>query len=688
MGAVLVAVGLTLLVSAASLAAMCFRFETLVSFLLTLHLFAWAEIMLIALALSVFGAFARPGILAGLGLSFAVATVVWSWRGRPRPIAIRPRLRWLWSCLRRPHLALLGLALAAGYPYLVALGLLTPQNDGDPLVYQLTRAALWRQRGGVGVIDVPSEPRLAVNPIVGEVGQATSFILAASERFVWLVQLSSVAALALGAFAIARRVGLSPSAALFGGLVVPALPVVATQSITGYNDLVVASFLVSAVAFVLGATRAELAPLLLAVALGIGTKFTAPFALPVVVLAGALGQPRRRWPAIGAVMVGGTLLGGGWYLVNLVRTGSLDGGLAALADQEARRSLGPVVETTQFLLLDSLERPGTARAGLLVVLGVGLAIAGIGAYQAACRRGINLALAGLIIFATPIVVEVASPALGWLFSKPWEARGYLSLANELRGSRASTLADGVGSWYGPLATVVGFAVMCVTISRVRRNVLARSAIAAATAPWIGIAILAIAIAYDPWRGRFLVALWVLNVAVWGVLERHRAVVLSIASVTALTFGLCLVAYYGRPLGIDQLSERSGPSIWGLERWQAQTMLRDSPRGHGERFVIREVERRVPADARIAVSVRSDDFVFPYFGAQLGREVRPIGPHETLPADAEWLAASPEAMPLGCSDAWRTVALHRSGWGLYRRSGPDTCLDSINIRRTPLGTAAG
>ena len=314
--------------------------------------------MLSALALSTLHEFARPGLLAALAAWLVAAVVAWRWRGRPRPVPVRPRLRWLAHSLRRTPTGFLAVALGAGYAYLVALGLFTPQNDSDPLVYQLARAAIWRQNEGIGIIDVPIEPRLDVNPIVAEVGQVSTLIMAGNEQFVWLVQLPAVAALALGAFALARRAGIPARGALFSAMLVPALPVVATQAISGYNDLVAASFVITATVFVLGRGRAELVPFTLAVALAIGTKFTTPFALPVVALVGMVGQPLRRWPTLLGAGVAGAILGGGWYVVNIVRTGFLDGGLASFAHQQPVLSIPSIAFSIQRLLLDSLELPG------------------------------------------------------------------------------------------------------------------------------------------------------------------------------------------------------------------------------------------------------------------------------------------------------------------------------------------
>lgn len=165
--------------------AACLRPGSLTGFLLTAYVVAWVEVVTTALLLSAFDAFARPGILAGLAVWLAAGYGVWILSGRPPPAAgLRARLAWLRAALRRPHLALLAIVLMPGYAYLVALGLFTPQNDGDPLAYQLTRAALWRQHESIEVFSVPQEPRLDVNPIVAELGQSTSLVLAGSERFV------------------------------------------------------------------------------------------------------------------------------------------------------------------------------------------------------------------------------------------------------------------------------------------------------------------------------------------------------------------------------------------------------------------------------------------------------------------------------------------------------------------------
>jgi hypothetical protein len=674
LGALLVALGTGVLGLSAWLWAACLRLRTLVGFLLAAYLTAWGQLVLSALALSTIDAFARVGVLVALVLWLAGGLVLW-WRlGRPRPVALGPRVSWLRTHIgQHPSLVLLVALLTGGYAYLVALGLWTPQNDGDPLVYQLTRAALWRQQESIGLIGVPIEPRLDVNPVVSEIGQATALVLAGSERFVWLLQFSAVGALALTAFGLARRVGLAPQTALFGALLVPALPVIAVQGISAYNDLVAASFVLGSTLFVLGRERREIVPFTLAIALAVGVKFTTPLLLPLVALAGALAQPARRWLTFAVAGALGVALGGGWYVVNLARTGDPDGGLSEFAGQEPVRTAEALLLSVQKLVLDSVERPGTAGPGVVAFMTVGLGVLAWGGYGVMRgRRDSTLAIAGLAIVATPWLVIALHAGLQALFGLLWEATGDDARADHIRIGGASTWADGVISWYGALATVVGVGVTILVIRGVRRRAIDRAGLILALAPWIGTTILAVGITYDPWRGRFLVAAWVMNIALWGLLQRRPAIAACVVAVSALTFCACLVQYFGKPSGIDVLSEKAGPSIWSLERWEAQTVLRGSPREMGEKLVIRFVEENVPDRAPIGVAVWGNDFRFPYFGPKLTRTVWMLQTASRIPPDVQWVVAAPEITPLGCAESWRRVAFDPSGWRIYRRLGPDTC----------------
>jgi 4-amino-4-deoxy-L-arabinose transferase-like glycosyltransferase len=93
-------------------------------------------------------------------------------------------------------------------------------------------------------------------------------------------------------FGIARRIGLCRREALFGGLVVATLPILALQASSAQNDLVVASFLVAAVLLLLDGSRFSPYLAALATALAVGTKTSAVVGLPFLSRCRSLCVPR------------------------------------------------------------------------------------------------------------------------------------------------------------------------------------------------------------------------------------------------------------------------------------------------------------------------------------------------------------------------------------------------------------
>ena len=200
-----------------------------------------------------------------------------------------------------------------------------------------------------------------MTPPNAEIADLFTMLVSGTQRFAGLVQLGAAITLALATAGVARRVGLGPAPAAFGGLVLLTLPVVTTQEWTALNDLVVASFLVTAVYFLLGSGRIEPALGGLATALAVGTKFTALLALPVLagaVLAvrGTKGAARLAWPLVAGVAAGSV-----WYVLNLAETGKVDGGLASSAGQTPD-TVGSILGTLHRFLFDVLDLSGSPSA--------------------------------------------------------------------------------------------------------------------------------------------------------------------------------------------------------------------------------------------------------------------------------------------------------------------------------------
>ncbi len=149
MGILALALALLVNVAAALLLAACLRFRSLASFVLSAYLLGWIQLLAVMYALSPVNRLTRPNLLLALTVLGIGAALTWSWRGKPVPplAAWRAQLAVLGA---DPMVRVLGAAIAVAYAYTLALALFTASNDGDPLVYELTRAALWRQQHAVG----------------------------------------------------------------------------------------------------------------------------------------------------------------------------------------------------------------------------------------------------------------------------------------------------------------------------------------------------------------------------------------------------------------------------------------------------------------------------------------------------------------------------------------------------------
>ena len=130
------------------------------------------------------------------------------------------------------------------------------------------------------------------------------------------------------------------------------------QAPTAQNDLVVAAL--PRHVGVLRARNDAREPALagLALALAIGTKFTAVLSVPVLLLLVLVASPGRgRWVRAASIAISGVAAGSTWYVVNLVQTGHVDGGLAQTASQNPR-SLHQALETLGRFGLDSFDLSG------------------------------------------------------------------------------------------------------------------------------------------------------------------------------------------------------------------------------------------------------------------------------------------------------------------------------------------
>jgi hypothetical protein len=662
------AAGVAALIAAAALLAACLRLRSPVAFVLAANLLAWGILVAMTLALSPASLVERWTTWTWLVLVLVGAAVCWLATGRPLPSAGRA-FGAVREALRDRAVATLAIpsALAVAYAAAVALG--TPENEWDALAYHLARAAFWYQAHGVGYIGNAIETRLNVSPPDAEIGLLLTMVLTGSQRFVGIVQLGALLACATAVVGLARRLGLGPRPAVFGGLLLVGLPVVLTQAWTALNDLVVASFLATAAYFLLGGAGVELALAALAVALAVGTKFTGVIALPLlVVLALAAPTTRRKLLGLGTIAAG-VAAGAVWYLVNFAETGRLDGGLAASANQNPH-SATAVLTTIQRFVFQLLDLSGSVSAdwrwnqpGGIGVLYRGV---GIGALIVAVvallrhQRGVAFwtpFIAGLVIATTPSLVTLSFHLLHSI--RHPTGRPVMDDPNLNAGATPS--------WYGPVGVVAVIAGIVVTFREVRRRAVPWLALALSLAPPALALVLAVAIVWDPWRGRFLVFGFVLAAATWGLLLRHRWLAWSLAGLAAVTTTLVLVDSESKPSGLRFPGSTDVTGVWDRPDWWTQSVLLDT-----DRAIFRTVEQRIPARATLALAPRRDELISPFFGRSLERRVVLVEAGRRVPDGAGWLVAAPAVRPRFCAADWRPLGPAQSGWLVSRRVGSTNC----------------
>ena len=639
--ALLAATGLT--VTAA------FPIQRAVELVLAVYVIAWAELIGLFLFLSAFDAVTRTALLAGLVLVFVAALATVFILGGSKRLPSSPRRAFGDTNEPRP-LVLLTVVVSVGLAYIIALIVGTPPNGWDPMNYHLARAAFWLQSGGVGYIKEAYDQRLNFNPPNGEIGFAFVLGVTREENLVGFVQFFAALACATGVFAIARRLGLGRAEAAFGALVFLSLPLVALQSSTAKNDLIVASFLVAALPFLLGDSRREIALGSIAVALAVGTKFTAAYGLAIL-LAIVLVAPRTLLPLrIAGLLAGGTA-GSYWYFVNARETSHF------LGDQSNVPGLTAPLHPPENLLsafgtlVDSLDLSGARGADVLIypLAGIVIAIALSAVYgEIGKKSGLVVAV---VVSALPLLLLLVSkqlgrPALVRLDDALGHPKGFLATGDSTTSS--PTTASDTASWYGPAGLLLVTTTGIAALSFARRKSIAAPNLVCALAPLGMFTLVALTLTYNPWLGRFFIFPVALSASLWGLALRSKGTAWATAALAGVTLVLSLVHYAEKPSGL-RLLDRSAPStsVWTMKRWQVQSQ-HDPAIGPVFRFLDQDVPRR----ASIGLALGANDFGYPAFGPHLDRKVElvPFG-SSARELDVGWLLASHE----------RTAEIDHSCW---------------------------
>jgi hypothetical protein len=641
-------VGVVLVLAAGACLAAILRPPGSVAFFLTAAMIGFAEVVLVAHALSFLDAYERRSFLAALaGIAAAAGIAVAVAKPPAPPVPSREAIRELAS---DTLVAVLLVVVVVELGYVAALAVFTPPVEYDAVTYHLPRAAFWIQRESVGFVPDATYGPIDDFPPNAEIAQSATMLVSGSVRWLGLVQLSALLVATLAIYGIATRIGFARRAAAFGALLFPTLPAVALQAPTAQNDLVVAGLVAATTFFALGRSRAEAALAGLCVALLVGTKVTAALVLPVLlVIALTVPTTRRRIDLLVAGSVG-VALGATWYLVALLR----DKGTAGTGDQPVGGSdgvMGVIARTTRYLI-QSVELPGgTGRDAYVYVL-VGV-VAGILAAHGVGWRGAVVVAA---LAALPVAVPHLEELLHRMYFNGWQLVGY-DRANEWGIIRNATVASNLQSWYGPVGVAMCLVALVIGVrAAVRRD--AWIVLVLVTSPLALVVGLAIVRGYDPFNGRYAMGAVALSAATWGVVRPWSPIAAATVAVAATTVFLSLVNFVERPSGLDLLERPHRQAIWDIPREWAQSSQPEVSR------IIGYLDANAAKGSTIGITRDYVIYAFAYVGYP-DIEHRIAYADSLLEAEgveADW-AVLPDDVRL--EPGWR-LALHSAPWAAYQR----------------------
>jgi hypothetical protein len=619
----------TALALTGALAAASLRLRSAVSFALAVYVLACAEIVAMTLLLSAADAVGATGYAIFQAVLLAAAAVAWHLRGRPPPPI--PRIDVVAGARRNPIVAVLAVVVAVALVYELFIAVATPPNNGDSLTYHLTRAAAWLRHGGLYRIP-HGQPEENDFPPNAEIQILYTFAYLHRDTVAALTQWFAQVALIVGIYGCARRLAFDRPAALFAALLAPTLSLVALESMTTQNDLVVAAYVVAAAYFVTTNRTAELALFGITLGLALGTKPTAFVAIPFLALLALVSLPRRLLvTAAAAALLGFAMLGSYGYVRNTGATGHPTGarvgqpGANIAPHVTARGTVSTVMrDLYHFIDLSGLD---VSYRKLLPITG-------------AARRAFR-------ILHIP--------------TNPPESTGY-PFAFTINQRANEDL-----SFFGPLGFLLILPLTFVFAVRwaSRRTDAVRGAYALA----LPIYLLGVALAskYGAQARWFLTGV-LLTLPLAAAIYSRRALAAAAATIGAVFMALALVHDDTKPTGL-----RGTTPIWKLSRPIAQ-----AAQAPAEYEVLIDRMARIPSDATVGVVGDEHDPDYVLYGPKLGRTLvwlpldDPLG---RASCGLRWIYVGRSSRVPPHPAGWRSERIDDAGTLLTRTQPDASCYET-------------
>jgi len=257
------------------------RLEKKVAFILAVGLIFFTQIVLIAQFLSIFYLINKVNFVIGHLVIFLIIFIIWKKKQSSFKINKFCVFKDLNAVLRQDivlrifcYLVLTGLVAS------FLMGLLLPPSNYDSMTYHLPRVMHWIENQTLRPYFTHIWRQVRY-PFTGTLGLLWLMLLSGSDKLLSLLQWNFLIGIMVAIYGISRLINLKARQALFSALIFATLPIVVVQSSTTQNDLVLSFFVITAFYFLISGNLAFSA---LALGLALGTKLTAVFVLPGLVI--------------------------------------------------------------------------------------------------------------------------------------------------------------------------------------------------------------------------------------------------------------------------------------------------------------------------------------------------------------------------------------------------------------------
>jgi 4-amino-4-deoxy-L-arabinose transferase-like glycosyltransferase len=595
------------------------RFPSLVSTLLTAYLAFVANLALATLVLSPTREVTRSGLAVVEVLFLALSLSLWQVRGRPG--LSLGRVRAGARELARDPVVLLFLGFIAvllGYQLVLGLGM--PPNNGDALGYHLPRAAAWAEHGGIYWI--PNAPTVRMNAFQPLAEEQILFLIVATggAALVAMPQLVAELGILVAVYGAARRLGFDLRRSTAAALLLAMFSLLALESTTAQNDLVVASFAAVAACLLLAGGRLEATLAGAAIGIGLGAKLTILLVTPALV-ALALLQGRRTFAAALAGALVGFLAIGMWgYVLNAAQTGHVLAVGTGYVEDRASPSYPGSVANAVYLLYGLMDVSVLSKR-LIDTLAILAPVAALAAGMWRFRRGRPTAALGdaagaAVPFLAPLLVLGGAACIAFVADR-WGfplrgPEGVLQPLNDNLSEIYTHISNEDYSAFGPVGIVSLILAIALTIVAVARRRADLRHLALALTPPLFLVLIAMSTFWSPFLVRFFLLPAVVSAPLLAHLFRSTVVTAAYLLVAAVAITLTVTRDQTKPLTNPYGLGRP----WNLTQPEALDM--NSLDGFATALV--DYDRLVPPRACVGAVLGTSDPSYLLYGPSLQHRV--------------------------------------------------------------------